>query len=141
MMAQRDQKMARPSRDQVAPQEFEKRRIETAAEAERRRCEAQGEADAILAKYEAEAKGVQQVMEAKAGGYRKLIEVCGSDAAGPTLLLIEQRVKAVQGLKIGNITVWDQGTGRLGPQRDGGLPVRHDRLAPAAARTRLSGGD
>jgi len=124
MVAQRDQEMARLARDQIAPQEIEKRRIEIAAEAEaeRRRREAQGEADAILAKYEAEAKGVQQVMEAKAEGYRKLIEACGTDAAvGPTLLLIEQlpklveqQVKAVQGLKIDKITVWDQGTGGSG---------------------------
>lgn len=120
LTAERDQEMARLSRDQIAPQEVEKRRIEIAAEAEaeKRRREAQGEADAILAKYIAEAKGVQQVMEAKAEGYRKLIEACGSDpAVGPTLLLIEQlpklvaeQVKAVGSLKIDKITVWDQGT-------------------------------
>jgi flotillin len=124
MIAQRDQEMARLARDQIAPQEIEKQRIEIAAEAEaeKRRREAQGEADAILAKYQAEAKGVQMVMEAKAEGYRKLIEACGSDAAvGPTLLLIEQlpkiveqQVKAVTGLKIDKITVWDQGTNGTG---------------------------
>ncbi len=121
MLAQRDQELARLARDQIAPQEIEKRRIEIAAEAEAEkvRREAQGTADAILAKYEAEAKGVQQVMEAKAEGYRKLIEACGSDpAVGPTLLLIEQlpklvehQVKAIQGLKIDKITVWDTGNG------------------------------
>lgn len=121
MLAQRDQELARLARDQIAPQEIEKRRIEIAAEAEAEkvRREAQGTADAILAKYEAEAKGVQQVMEAKAEGYRKLIEACGSDpAVGPTLLLIEQlpklvehQVKAIQGLKIDKITVWDSGSG------------------------------
>lgn len=121
MLAQRDEELARLARDQIAPQEIEKRRIEIAAEAEAEkvRREAQGEADAILAKYEAEAKGVQQVMEAKAEGYRKLIEACGSDpAVGPTLLLIEQlpklvehQVKAIQGLKIDKITVWDTGSG------------------------------
>lgn len=120
MLAQRDQERARLARDQIAPQEVEKQRIEIAAEAEAEKCrrEAQGQADAILAKYQAEAKGVQLVMEAKAEGYRKLIEACGSDpAVGPTLLLIEQlpkiveqQVKAVTGLKIDKITVWDQGT-------------------------------
>lgn len=120
LLAQRDQELARLAKEQIAPQEIEKRRIEIAAEAEaeKLRREAQGQADAILAKYEAEAKGVQMVMEAKAEGYRKLIEACGSDpAVGPTLLLIEQlpklvaeQVKAVQGLKIDKITVWDQGT-------------------------------
>jgi flotillin len=120
MTAQRDQELARLSRDQIAPQEIEKRRIEIAAEAEaeKLRREAQGQADAIRAKYEAEAAGVQLVMEAKAEGYRKLIAACGSDpAVGPTLLLIEQlpklvaeQVKAVQNLKIDKITVWDTGT-------------------------------
>jgi flotillin len=124
MLAQRDQEKARLARDQIAPQEVEKLRIEIAAEAEaeKRRREAQGEADAILAKYEAESKGVQMVMEAKAEGYRKLIEACGADpAVGPTLLLIEQlpkivaeQVKAISGLKIDKITVWDQGTGANG---------------------------
>jgi flotillin len=124
MLAQRDQEKARLARDQIAPQEVEKQRIEIAAEAEAEKCrrEAQGQADAILAKYQAEAKGVQLVMEAKAEGYRKLIEACGTDpAVGPTLLLIEQlpkiveqQVKAVTGLKIDKITVWDQGTNRSG---------------------------
>jgi flotillin len=124
MLAQRDQEKARLARDQIAPQEIEKLRVEIAAEAEaeKRRREAQGEADAVMAKYEAEAKGIQMVMEAKAEGYRKLIEACGSDpAVGPTLLLIEQlpklvaeQVKAISSLKIDKITVWDQGTGPNG---------------------------
>jgi flotillin len=121
LVAQREQELARLAKEDLAPQEIEKQRIEIAAEAEaeKRRREAKGEADAILAKYEAEAKGVQMVMEAKAEGYRKLIEAAGRDpAVGPTLLLIEQlpklveqQVKAVQGLKIDKITVWDQGSG------------------------------
>jgi len=120
-LAQRDQETAKLSKEQIVPQEIEKRRIEIAAEAEaeKLRREAQGQADAILAKYEAEAAGIQKVMEAKAEGYRKLIEACGSDpAVGPTLLLIEQlpklveqQVKAIQNLKIDKITVWDTGTG------------------------------
>jgi flotillin len=120
LQAQREQEVARLAKEEIAPQEIEKQRIEIAAEAEaeKRRREARGEADAVLAKYEAEAKGVQMVMEAKAEGYRKLIQAAGSDpAVGPTLLLIEQlpklveqQVKAVQGLKIDKITVWDQGT-------------------------------
>lgn len=124
LTAQREQELARLAKEDLAPQEIEKKRIEIAAEAEaeKRRREAKGEADAILAKYEAEAKGVQMVMEAKAEGYRKLIEAAGRDpAVGPTLLLIEQlpklveqQVKAVQGLKIDKITVWDQGTGGAG---------------------------
>lgn len=124
LLAQRDQELARLARDEIAPQEIAKKRIEIAAEAEaeRIRREAKGEADAIFAKYEAEAKGVQLVLEAKAEGYRKLIEACGMDAAvGPTLLLIEklpelvaEQVKAIQNVKIDKITVWDQGTGPNG---------------------------
>jgi flotillin len=121
LIAQREQELARLGKEQLAPQEIEKQRIALAAEAEaeKLRREAQGQADAIFSKYEAEAKGVQLVMEAKAEGYRKLIEACGTDpAVGPTLLLIEQlpklveqQVKAIQGIKIDKITVWDQGTG------------------------------
>ncbi|NUQ67330.1 MAG: flotillin family protein [Phycisphaerales bacterium] len=124
LLAQRDQELARLARDEIAPQEIEKKRIEIAAEAEAEkvRREAKGEADAIFAKYEAEARGVQLVLEAKAEGYRKLIEACGTDAAvGPTLLLIEklpelvaEQVKAIQNVKIDKITVWDQGTGSNG---------------------------
>lgn len=121
LLAERDRETARLSKEQIVPQEIEKRRVEIAAEAEaeKLRREAQGQADAILAKYEAEAAGIQKVMEAKAEGYRKLIEACGSDpAVGPTLLLIEQlpklveqQVKAIQNLKIDKITVWDTGNG------------------------------
>ncbi len=121
LIAQREQELARLGKEQLAPQEIEKKRIEIAAEAEAEkiRREAMGQADAIRAKYEAEAQGVQMVLEAKAEGYRKLIEACGSNPqVGPTLLLIEQlpqlvaeQVKAIQNLKIDKITVWDTGGG------------------------------
>ncbi|MBN8596418.1 MAG: flotillin family protein [Planctomycetes bacterium] len=120
LIAQREQELARLSKETLASQEIERKRIEIAAgaEAERQRIEAKGTADAILAKYEAEAMGTQKVLEAKAEGYRKLIEACGSNPqVGPTLLLIEQlpalvaeQVKAVQNLKIDKITVWDGGS-------------------------------
>ncbi len=119
LLAQRDQEVARLAKDEIAPQEIEKKRIEIAAqaEAEKRRIEAQGEADAILARFTAEAEGTRKVLEAKAEGYRRLIEACGSQPqVGPTLLLIEQlpklvaeQVKAIQNLKIDKITVWDSG--------------------------------
>jgi flotillin len=129
LIAQREQELARLAKEQLAPQEVEKKRIElaAAAEAEKRRIEAHGEADAILAKFEAEATGTQKVLEAKAEGYRKLIEACGSNPqVGPTLLLIEQlpllvaeQVKAIQNLKIDKITVWDSGTNNSGPGGSG----------------------
>ena len=146
LLAEREQEMARLAKEELAPQEIEKKRIEiaAAAEAEKRRIEAQGEADAILAKYTAEAEGMQKVLEAKAEGYRRLIEACGSNPqVGPTLLLIEQlpqlvaeQVKAIQNLKIDKITVWDSGTSHNGSGRNatadflagmiGSLPKLHE---------------
>ncbi len=130
LTAQREQELARLAKEQLAPQEVEKKRIElaAAAEAEKRRIEAQGEADAILAKFESEAAGTQKVLEAKAEGYRRLIEACGSNPqVGPTLLLIEQlpllvaeQVKAIQNLRIDKITVWDSGTSSAGGPGGGG---------------------
>lgn len=146
LIAQREQELARLSKETLASQEIERKRIEIAAgaEAERQRIEAQGAADAILAKYEAEATGTQKVLEAKAEGYRKLIEACGSNPqVGPTLLLIEQlpklvaeQVKAVQNLKIDKVTVWDSGMSANGTGRNttadwvsgmvGALPKLHE---------------
>ena len=124
LMAQREQELARLSKEQLAPQEIEKRRIEIAAgaEAEKLRLEAGGQADAILARYQAEAAGVQKVLEAKAEGYRKLMAACAENPQiAPTLLLIEklpelvaEQVKAIQNLKIDKITVWDSGGPKLG---------------------------
>lgn len=139
LIAQREQELARLSKEQLAPQEVEKKRIEIAASAEagKRRIEAQGEADAIMAKFTAEASGVQKVLEAKAEGYRKLIEACGSNPqVGPTLLLIEQlpklvaeQVKAIQNLKIDKITVWDTGTGGGNGMSGGGRNTTADWLS------------
>ncbi len=121
LVAQREQELARLSKEKLAPQEIEKQRIEIAAEAEaeKQRREAGGQADAILAKYMAEAEGIQKVLEAKAEGYRKLMEACAANPeVAPTLLLIEklpeivaEQVKAIANLKIDHITVWDSGRG------------------------------
>lgn len=133
LIAQREQELARLAKDELAPQEIEKKRIEIAAEAEaeKARREARGEADATLARYLAEAEGTQKVLEAKAEGYRKLVEACASNPqVAPTLLLIEQlpllvaeQVKAIQNLKIDKITVWDSGRGGNGAEHNGN-PVR-----------------
>ena len=127
-IAERERELARLSKEMLAPQEIEKKRIEIAAEAtaERERREARGEADAILLRYEAEAEGTRKVLEAKADGYQKLVEACSENPEiAPTLLMIEQlptlvaeQVKAIQNLKIDKITVWDSGNGGGG----GGLP-------------------
>lgn len=121
LIAEREKELARLSKEELAPQEIEKKRIEIAAEAEaeKRRREARGEADAILMRYEAEAEGTRKVLEAKAEGYRRLVEACAENPQiAPTLLMIEQlpglvseQVKAIQNLKIDKITVWDSGNG------------------------------
>jgi len=130
LRAEREQELARLSKDELAPQEIEKQRIEIAAEAaaEKMRREAKGEADAILARYEAEAAGVQKVLEAKAEGYRKLMEAAADNPnIAPTLLMIEQlpelireQVKAISNLKIDKITVWDSGQGSSQIEGKGG---------------------
>ncbi|HED54180.1 MAG TPA: flotillin family protein [Phycisphaerales bacterium] len=130
LRAEREQEIARLTKEELAPQEIEKQRIEIAAEAaaEKMRREAKGEADAILAKYEAEAAGVQKVLEAKAEGYRKLMEAAADNPnVAPTLLMIEQlpelikeQVKAIQNLKIDKITVWDSGRGSSQIEGKGG---------------------
>jgi flotillin len=106
-VAEREQEIARLGKEELAPQEIEKQRIEIAAEAEaeKNRREARGEADAILAKYTAEAEGVRKVLEAKAEGYRQLVAACTDNPQiAPTLLMIEklpelvtEQVKAIQG--------------------------------------------
>ncbi len=118
-VAERQRELARLAKEELAPQEIDKQRIEIAAEAEaeRRRREARGDADAILARYTAEAEGVRQVLEAKAQGYRRLVEACADHPQmAATLLLVEklpdlvhEQVKAIQNLKIDKITVWDSG--------------------------------
>jgi len=121
LKAERERELARLAKEQLAPQEIEKKRIEVEAEAaaERSRREAKGVADAMLAKYDAEAAGTLKVLEAKAEGYRRLVAACAEDPQiAPTLLLIEQmphlvaeQVKAIQNLKIDKITVWEGGRG------------------------------
>ncbi|MFG0330686.1 MAG: flotillin family protein [Phycisphaerales bacterium] len=157
LIAEREQELARLGKEELAPQEIEKQRIEIAAEAEaeRRRREARGDADAILARYKAEAEGVRQVLEAKAAGYRKLVEACAENPEiAPTLLMIEQlpelvaeQVKAIQNLKIDKITVWDSGrsgTPGVGSERGttadflsgliGSLPAMHELAGQAGIK-------
>lgn len=129
-LSEREEELARLAKEQLAPQEIEKKRVEIEAEAkaERERREARGAADAILAKYEAEAKGLQQVLEAKAEGYRQLVAACAENPqVAPTLLMIEQlpelvaqQVKAISNLKIDKITVWDSGRGSQMESKGGG---------------------
>ena len=152
LIAEREQELARLSKEELAPQEIEKRRIEIAAEAEAERARrvAKGEADAVLLRYQAEAEGTQRVLEAKAEGYHRLVEACASNPdIAPTLLLIEQlptlvaeQVKAIQNLQIDKITVWDggRGAGGNGATADflsgliGSLPAMHELAGQAGIK-------
>jgi flotillin len=105
--------------EEVVKKEIEKKKIEIAAEAEAERVRrvAKGEADGVLFKYIAEAEGVRKLLDSKASGYEGLVKSCGGNPKeAATLLMIEKieelvthQVKAIQGLKIDKITVWDSG--------------------------------
>ena len=143
LIAERERELARLSKEELAPQEIEKRRIEIAAEAtaEQARREARGEADAILARYNAEAEGIRKVLDSKAAGYQALVAACQDQPhIAPTLLMVEklpeivaEQVKAIQNLKIDKITVWDSGRGEKGGSTAdflssliGSLPAVHE---------------
>jgi flotillin len=153
LLAERERELARLSKEQLAPQEIERKRIEieAEAEAERQRRVARGEADAVLARYQAEAEGTRQVLEAKAQGYLRLVEACASNPElAPTLLMIEklpeivaEQVKAIQNLQIDKITVWDSGSGGGGSRGStadflsgliGSLPQIHELAQQAGVK-------
>ncbi len=117
--AQYHAEQQRLNAEEVVKKEIEKRKIEIAAdaEAERVRRVAKGEADGVLFKYIAESDGMKKLLASKAAGYDSLVKSCGGNPKeAATLLMIEkieelvtQQVKAIQGLKIDKITVWDSG--------------------------------
>lgn len=103
--------------------EGEKRKVEllASAEAERQRITQQGEADGLKAILLAKAEGTKAQLDAKADGFRNIIAAAGGSEKAAQLLVTEQlptlvaeQVKAVAGLKIDKITVWDGGKGADG---------------------------
>jgi flotillin len=108
----------------VVPAEIERRRVETLAEAqaEKIRRVKKGEADGLLSMMEAEANGLLAVLSRKADGFDRLVRAAASSPQLASLLLIteqmpklvEEQVKAIANLKIGNVTVWDRGKGSDG---------------------------
>lgn len=124
--AERDAELARAERERstelanvIVPQEIEKQRLIIAAEAEaeQKRVNAKGEADAIYAKMEAEAKGLYEILIKQAAGYEKMVEAAGGDANKAYMLLlleklpelVKTQVEAIKGIKIDQVTVWDNG--------------------------------
>jgi flotillin len=126
--AERDAELARADRERstevanvIVPQEIEKQRLIIAAEAEaeQKRVNAKGEADAIYAKMEADAKGLYEILMKQAAGYEKMVEAAEGDASKAYMLLlleklpelVKTQVEAIKGIKIDQVTVWDNGAG------------------------------
>ncbi len=139
--AQQESEVARASREQatqradvVVPAEIKKEEIATLAEAEAernrrlKRGEADGirsltdaDADRIQRLKEAEAAGIEAILKKKADGFDRIVDAIGGADNAALLLateqlpkLVEEQVKAIAGLKIDNVTVWDAGRGENG---------------------------
>ncbi len=93
----------------------------TEADADRIRRLKEGEAGGLRALMEAEAAGIEAVLTKKAQGFDRIVQaIGGADNAALLLIteqlpkLVEEQVKAIAGLKIDNVTVWDSGRGENG---------------------------
>ena len=111
----------------VVPAQVQKQKIEVdaAAAAAKQTIEAEGNGRAILSIATAEAQAIKLKLEARAEGFRTLVAAAGNPQAAIQLLMIDQlpalvdaQAKAISGVKIDKITVWDSGSGDGG---NGGL--------------------
>jgi len=121
--------------NEVVPAEVQKQKITVLAQAEadQMRIQAEGKAASIKATAEAEAfgissrltaeaEGTRSILEAKADGFKNMIESAGNNPQiAITLLLGEQmpklvdaQAKAISGIRIDKVTVWDGGSGASG---------------------------
>lgn len=128
--AQKQAEIARAQKEQATKEadiivlaEIEKRKAEIEAEAiaEQIRRKAKGEADAIYAKMEAEARGQKEILAKQAEGLGQLVKAAGSSDEAVRLMIAEkiedlvaQQVKAISGIKIDKVTVWDGGENKDG---------------------------
>lgn len=119
--AQKEQ--ATKEADVIVSAEIEKRKAEIEAEAvaEQIRRKAKGEADAIYAKMEAEARGQREKLAKQAEGMDELVKAAGSADEAVRLMiadkietLVAEQVKAISGIKIDKVTVWDSGENKDG---------------------------
>ena len=122
-LSRAEREQATKEADIIVGAEIEKRKLEIEAEAiaEQTRRKAQGEADAIYAKMDAEARGVREKLTKQAEGMDALVKSAGSADEAVRLLiadkleeLIAEQVKAISGVKIDKVTVWDGGAGADG---------------------------
>ena len=79
------------------------------------------DADRIQRLQEAEAAGIEAILKKKAEGFDQIVDAIGGADNAALLLateqlpkLVEEQVKAIAGLKIDNVTVWDSGRGENG---------------------------
>jgi flotillin len=91
------------------------------AEADGLRFHLTAEADGTRMKLLAEAEGVEALLKNKAKGFAEIINACNSEEQAKVMLVIEQlpklveeQVKAISGIKIDKVTVWDSGKGKDG---------------------------
>jgi len=109
--------------DVIVAADIEKRKLEIEAEAvaEQIRRKAKGEADAIYAKMDAEARGQREKLTKEAEGMDALVRSAGTSDEAVRLLIadkletiVAEQVKAISGVKIDKVTVWDGGKGEDG---------------------------
>ncbi len=116
--------------DVIVAADIEKRKLEIEAEAvaEQTRRKAQGEADAIYAKMDAEARGAKEKLTKQAEGMDALVRSAGSSDEAVRLLIadkletiVAEQVKAIAGVKIDKVTVWDGGANADGKTATAGF--------------------
>ena len=116
--------------DVIVAADIEKRKLEIEAEAvaEQIRRKAQGEADAIYSKMSAEARGIMEKLTKQAEGMDALVKSAGSSDEAVRLLIadkleaiVAEQVKAIAGVKIDKVTVWDNGASSDGKTATAGF--------------------
>jgi len=117
-LSRAEREKATQEADVIVAAEIEKRKLEIEAEAvaEQTRRKARGEADAIFAKMDAEARGAQEKLTKQAAGMDALVQSAGTAQEAVRLLIadkleeiVAEQVKAIAGVKIDKVTVWDGG--------------------------------
>ena len=108
--------------DSVVPAEVEKERIRVLAEAAALRVSItqEGEATGNLKLMEAEADGQKAILSKRAEGIKDLVAAAGNNPGDAVLLLlaeqmpalVEHQAKAISGIDIDKIVVWDSGASR-----------------------------
>ena len=118
-LSRAEREKATKEADVIVAADIEKRKLEIEAEAlaEQTRRRARGEADAIYAKMDAEARGLREKLTKQALGMRELVKSAGTSDEAVRLLIadkiesiVAEQVKAISGVKIDKVTVWDGGT-------------------------------